>query len=314
MGIAVGGWPGGIEPATAVCRLDANGKLTVVLGSVDLTGTNTSFAQIAAESLGLAARGIVVSRPPPPTPRRLPAGPPGSEITYTVGRAVQLAAEDAGDRSWPSRPRPRSLGGRPRDRRWARRVRGVPGSGISLKDVAGRTMGFAARNDPSMAPARRRSESAPGFAAHLVEVEVDEVTGQTNRAIRGRPGRWLRHQPGRGGGPDPRRRRAGARLGAVRRHGVRRRRPAADGDADGLRAAAGRDGAGDRDRAGRSASEHGAYGAKGIGEPPAIPGAAAVANAIRDLTGLRMVSLPIKPEDRCAAALGIHRLGGRLMT
>jgi CO/xanthine dehydrogenase Mo-binding subunit len=44
-------------------------------------------------------------------------------------------------------------------------------------------------------------------------------------------------------------------------------------------------------------SEHGAYGAKGIGEPPAIPGAAAVANAIRDLTGTRILSLPIKPES-----------------
>jgi CO/xanthine dehydrogenase Mo-binding subunit len=43
-------------------------------------------------------------------------------------------------------------------------------------------------------------------------------------------------------------------------------------------------------------AEHGVYGAKGIGEPPAIPGAAAVANAIRDLTGQRMLSLPIKPE------------------
>ena len=44
-------------------------------------------------------------------------------------------------------------------------------------------------------------------------------------------------------------------------------------------------------------SEHGVYAAKGVGEPPAIPGAAAVANAIRDATGLRMVSLPIKPEN-----------------
>jgi CO/xanthine dehydrogenase Mo-binding subunit len=43
-------------------------------------------------------------------------------------------------------------------------------------------------------------------------------------------------------------------------------------------------------------SEHGAYGAKGIGEPPAIPGAATVANAIRDLIGRRMLSIPIRPE------------------
>jgi CO/xanthine dehydrogenase Mo-binding subunit len=43
-------------------------------------------------------------------------------------------------------------------------------------------------------------------------------------------------------------------------------------------------------------AEHGAYGAKGIGEPPAIPGAATVANAIRDLTGRRILSIPIRPE------------------
>ena len=56
-------------------------------------------------------------------------------------------------------------------------------------------------------------------------------------------------------------------------------------------------------------SEHGAYGANGIGEPPAIPGAATVANAIRDLTGSRMLNLPIRPEtvanalwERSAAA------------
>ncbi|MGI8963031.1 MAG: xanthine dehydrogenase family protein molybdopterin-binding subunit, partial [Thermomicrobiales bacterium] len=45
------------------------------------------------------------------------------------------------------------------------------------------------------------------------------------------------------------------------------------------------------------ASDDGPYGAKGVGEPPAIPGAAAVANAIRDLTGARMTSLPIRPPD-----------------
>jgi CO/xanthine dehydrogenase Mo-binding subunit len=43
-------------------------------------------------------------------------------------------------------------------------------------------------------------------------------------------------------------------------------------------------------------SEHGAYGAKGVGEPPAIPGPAAVANAIRDAVGARVTSLPMRPE------------------
>ena len=43
-------------------------------------------------------------------------------------------------------------------------------------------------------------------------------------------------------------------------------------------------------------SVHGAYGSKGVGEPPAIPGPAAVANAIRDAIGVRVTKLPMQPE------------------
>jgi CO/xanthine dehydrogenase Mo-binding subunit len=48
-------------------------------------------------------------------------------------------------------------------------------------------------------------------------------------------------------------------------------------------------------------SEHGAYGSKGVGEPPAIPGPATIANAIRDAVGVRVTSLPIKPETMATA-------------
>jgi CO/xanthine dehydrogenase Mo-binding subunit len=40
----------------------------------------------------------------------------------------------------------------------------------------------------------------------------------------------------------------------------------------------------------------GPFGAKGIGETPAMPGAAAIANAIADATGVRFRELPITPE------------------
>jgi len=41
---------------------------------------------------------------------------------------------------------------------------------------------------------------------------------------------------------------------------------------------------------------HGPFGAKGVGEPPAIPGPGTIANAIRDLTGVRLTDLPMRPE------------------
>jgi len=49
-------------------------------------------------------------------------------------------------------------------------------------------------------------------------------------------------------------------------------------------------------------SEHGANGARGVGEPPAVPGLAAVANAIRDATGIRLTSAPFTLEALALSA------------
>ena len=49
------------------------------------------------------------------------------------------------------------------------------------------------------------------------------------------------------------------------------------------------------------ASEHGPFGAKGVGEPPAIPGPAAIRNAIKHATGARVSTLPMRPERVLAA-------------
>ena len=45
----------------------------------------------------------------------------------------------------------------------------------------------------------------------------------------------------------------------------------------------------------------GPYGAKGVGEPPIIPTAAAVANAIQAATGARVTEVPMTPERVLAA-------------
>jgi xanthine dehydrogenase YagR molybdenum-binding subunit len=55
-------------------------------------------------------------------------------------------------------------------------------------------------------------------------------------------------------------------------------------------------------------------GAKGLGEPPIIPTAAAIANAIRDATGADVRSLPITREEMLAAlarAREKERVGAR---
>ena len=49
-------------------------------------------------------------------------------------------------------------------------------------------------------------------------------------------------------------------------------------------------------------SDLGPYGAKGVGEPPIIPGVPAIASAVEDAIGVRITDMPLTPE-RIVAAL-----------
>ena len=63
VGVAAGYWPGGTEPAAAVCRVDKDGTMTVVTSAVDMSGVSTGFAAIAAAAFGLPPEKVrVVSR------------------------------------------------------------------------------------------------------------------------------------------------------------------------------------------------------------------------------------------------------------
>jgi CO/xanthine dehydrogenase Mo-binding subunit len=46
----------------------------------------------------------------------------------------------------------------------------------------------------------------------------------------------------------------------------------------------------------------GPFGGKGIGEPPVVPGAGAIANAISDAIGVRLYEIPMTPERVARAA------------
>jgi CO/xanthine dehydrogenase Mo-binding subunit len=299
IGIAVGGWPGGIEPATAVCRLEADGKFTIVLGSVDLNGTNTTFAQIVAEELGLDANDLkVITASTDSAPWS--GGTGGSKITYTVGAAVKKAADDAkqqilsiaADHLEVSADDLELSGGNVS-------VKGVPSSSMTLKQIAGMSLSAANKHEPVLGRgASSITESAPGFAVHIAEVEVDEITGETtvtNYVAAQDVGYALNPALVEGqvqGG-------VGQGIGWALYEGL-----AFDNSGQLITASL-------MDYAiPRAAhippidivlvevpSEHGPYGAKGIGEPPAIPGPAAIANAIKDVTGVRIDEFPIRPES-----------------
>jgi CO/xanthine dehydrogenase Mo-binding subunit len=298
VGVSVGGWMGGIEPANAACRMDRDGTLSIIVGSVDMSGTNTAFAQIAAEAFGMPPEDIrVINGDSETAPYAGASG--GSKITYTVGLAVERAARDA--RRQLLLIAADKLEAGPDDLEIvdrAVRVRGFPARTVSLGELAKASMQFGAKYEPVFGRGGSATTArSPAFAAHLSEVAVDADTGHVDVL-----GHLVVQDVGRAINPAQV---EGQMHGAVVQGlgwALLERMPY---DAQGqLMAATLMDYAlPQSDQVPRIEtviievpSEHGPFGAKGVGEPPVVGVPAAVANAIADAVGMRFTDLPITGE------------------
>jgi len=303
VGVAVGGWTGGVESASACVRANTDGTFQVVVGAVDLTGTFTSMAQIAAEVLGVPVERVrVVAADTDQAPYAGMSA--GSKTLYTVGQAVRLAAEDA--RRQILAIAARELEAREDDLEIAEgqvRVRGVPSRGMDLDEVAERSMRFGARYPPVFGRgAVAAPRQSPGFAAHLVKVTVDRETGAV------RIERQVVVQDV-GFAINPAVVEEQIFGGAAQATGWALLEGLAYDATGTLLSSTFADYA--LPRATTVApleavlvevpSAEGPFGAKGVGEPPVIAGAAAVASAIADATGVELTELPMTPARVLAA-------------
>ena len=94
VGMALCEWRSGSGPSTASISVNEDGTVSLLTGSVDISGSDTSLAQIAAEAMGIPLDHVIVSRRDTDmAPFTQPTG--GSRIVYSQGKAVQMAAEDA---------------------------------------------------------------------------------------------------------------------------------------------------------------------------------------------------------------------------
>ncbi|MBI4279553.1 MAG: xanthine dehydrogenase family protein molybdopterin-binding subunit [Armatimonadetes bacterium] len=303
VGIALTPWRGGIEPAAAVCRVDDDGGLHVVVGSVDLTGTHTTLALIAAEAFGVPERMVrVVQADTQHAPYAGVAG--GSKITTTVGLAVQHAAAEA--RQQVLQIAAECMEARPDDLEivdgWVR-VRGVPDRRVFIGDIARMTMQYGGRFPPifgrgAVAPQVRSSGSAVHFARVAVDPETGEVRGLRYVALQDV-----------GFAINPKAIQGQIHGGVAQGVGwALLERMMYDERGQPVTATL-------MDYALPSAVAvppidvelievplpHTPFGARGVGEPPVVPVAAAIANAIYDAVGVRVTRLPVTPEALLAA-------------
>ena len=179
IGVAIGFWPGGLEPAAAICQLDSDGQLTIVTAAADMSGIENAFIAIAAETFGLAEDSVRVAhrRHVERAVRRRQRRQQGHLHLRPRGRARRRR----GARAAADRRRPPSSRSRPRTSRssTARCARvGAPGRAIKIAELAAKTYTFGSPHEPiegygGVAQVSR----APGAAAHLSHVRVDRETG-----------------------------------------------------------------------------------------------------------------------------------------
>ena len=177
VGVSLGEWRSGSGPSTASISVNEDGTVSLLTGSVDISGSDTSLAQIAAETLGVGLDKVIVARRDTDmAPFTGPSG--GSRIVYSQGKAVQMAAEDARDRlialaaerfGVPAEALTCQGG--------AVYVQDNPPQSMSLSQLAAASL--TSRGGPIIGLAALSTMPyAPVFNTQAAEVVVDKATGQ----------------------------------------------------------------------------------------------------------------------------------------
>ena len=298
IGVAAGGWPGGTEPAAALCRLEQDGTFTIVVGSVDLSGSDASLALIAAEELSLPASAVNITHD---STDAMPYSglSAGSKTTYTVGSAVLAAARDARDQVFTIAAEMLEASAVDMELRDGKvMVKGVPEKYVTLQQIAANSMRFGAPYEPVYGRGRSANRvSSPMFAAHLARVAVDPETGEV---------RVLDYVAAQdvGRAINPAEVEGQIHGGVVQGIGWALFEGMAYDEYGQLLTPTLMDYALPHSQDVPTItpllvevpSELGPFGAKGVGEPPVVAVAAAIANAIRDAVGVRMTQIPMTPE------------------
>ncbi len=298
IGIAIGGWPAFMGPAGAICKVDTDGTVTIQSGAIDISGVNSTFVLVVAELLNVDPSQVEIitgdTQSGPFTPN---SG--GSQITYSVSGAIANAVDEAKQKllQIAAQEFEASVEDIELENGHAQVV-GVPDRKISL----GKLVKIGRSQEGGVGPivgegSAAVPENAPGFVVNLAKVKIDPETGHVH------PTQFLIVQDV-GFALNPLMVEGQMTGGVVQAIGMGLQEMLVfDTEGQSLTGSF-------MDYAlprfdtvpnietvmVEVPSPHGPFGARGIGEPPIIAGAAALVNAIRDATGIRVTELPVKNE------------------
>lgn len=284
----------GDDMGAASVKVNEDGTFNVLCGATDIgTGSDTVLAQIAAEVLGCDTEHILMySSDTDMTP--FDVGAYASSTTYISGRAVQKAAEQVRDALLDVAA---GLLGEP-----AVELRGgfacaASGKRVTIADVAVESLYGARKRQIQGTASKLSADSPPPFAATFAEVEVDLETGKIDVL-------HLVQVVDCGVAINPMQAEGQVEGGTAQALGYAlfeemlydekgRLRNASFSD---YRIATARDMPRMTTKLVTTYEPSGPFGAKSIAEIPLDGPAPAIANAVRDATGVRVNTIPMTPE------------------
>ena len=313
----------GFAGSTAHVEILEDGQVVIYSGEGEYgQGRDTTFCQMAAEVLDVSMESVRILLPDTDiTPYSL--GPWGSRVTYSGGIAVVRAAEDA--KRQLIQEASSMLEAATSDlfiKRGEIFVKGIAQPLATVADVAryalfrknGRRIRGTGVDEPDttkMEPTRQSSPcSTYSFATQVVEIEVDEATGQIRilKIWTGNDGGYIINPVGAEGQIE------GQVLQGI---GFAKTEEMVYRDGQVLHTDfMGTGTPGPFEAAPldiyftRTYDPTGPFGAKGVAEVAAPPTAAALANALYDAVGVRVKSLPLSPENVLAAIKNHREQGG----
>jgi CO/xanthine dehydrogenase Mo-binding subunit len=180
VGFAGHDWIGGAghPPGYAWVKLNADGTADVVAGTHDIgTGSRTGLLQVAAEELGLPFEKLALHLGDTAYGPYAPVSS-GSATQATIGPAIQAAAADAKRQLFEAAAPMLEVA--PHDlelRDGTVRVKGQTGRRVPVSDVLGKIQPYMIQGRGSRGP-NPSDKTIHTFGAQAVEVEVDVETGE----------------------------------------------------------------------------------------------------------------------------------------
>lgn len=168
----------GLDMGAASLKINDDGSFNLLVGATDLgTGSDTVLAQIAAETLGVPLKQIVIhSSDTDFTP--FDTGAYASSTTYISGGAVMKAAEEVREQVQKVAARLLSVDDPERIRLSDSCAYAPDGRFVSMEEVALDSLHKNEQHQIMATASHMSYQSPPPFAAQFAEVEVNTATGE----------------------------------------------------------------------------------------------------------------------------------------